>query len=523
MSYINPQIPTIGGVVDDLSPQLGGSLDVNAYGIRGATGSGAGAGGNMLIYGGNGGPTGDGGYMFLTAGAGGSSGNGNGGTCYVYGGTGRGTGTGGQMLIKSGFNTNTGVGGTINILAGTGGGGGGPINITGGAVTSTQNPYAGAGGGVTITGGVSSGDNPGGDITLVSGAAGPAKPGVQVVDVGNSRTPASPTGLANDATVYTAAIVVDGGSSQPISVVGSAAQTYATLVSELNADTTGATWAVTFFDLQVDSDTTGSSSSVAITDTDLFSSLSNFVAINSAIAGTDAGSAGAIVIPTQTAPAVTTNKLYNVAGALTWNGTDLTAGGGAATNLATTGADVVIGAAAPPTTGQTLTATSATTATWQTPAAAGIANVVEDTTPQLGGNLDVNGNDIVSVSNGDIDIIPNGSGRTRITNIEAPLQTNTQTGTSYTAVLDDAEKMITLNNAAAITVTIPANASVAYPVGTKLNFMQLGAGQVTVAITSDTLNVESTLTLLLVGQYAVATAFKVTATTWVLFGNLEAA
>jgi hypothetical protein len=40
----------------------------------------------------------------------------------------------------------------------------------------------------------------------------------------------------------------------------------------------------------------------------------------------------------------------------------------------------------------------------------GIANVVEDTTPQLGGDLDVNGNDIVSTSNANIDIIPNGTG-----------------------------------------------------------------------------------------------------------------
>ena len=39
-----------------------------------------------------------------------------------------------------------------------------------------------------------------------------------------------------------------------------------------------------------------------------------------------------------------------------------------------------------------------------------ISNVSEDSTPQLGGNLDVNGNDIVSVSNGNIDILPNGSG-----------------------------------------------------------------------------------------------------------------
>ena len=40
----------------------------------------------------------------------------------------------------------------------------------------------------------------------------------------------------------------------------------------------------------------------------------------------------------------------------------------------------------------------------------GIANVVEDTTPQLGGNLDVNGNDIVSTSDANIDIVPNGTG-----------------------------------------------------------------------------------------------------------------
>ena len=42
--------------------------------------------------------------------------------------------------------------------------------------------------------------------------------------------------------------------------------------------------------------------------------------------------------------------------------------------------------------------------------AAGIADIQADSTPQLGGNLDVNGNDIVSVSNGDIDLDPNGSG-----------------------------------------------------------------------------------------------------------------
>ena len=43
-----------------------------------------------------------------------------------------------------------------------------------------------------------------------------------------------------------------------------------------------------------------------------------------------------------------------------------------------------------------------------------ISNIVEDTTPQLGGDLDVNGNDIVSTSNGNITITPNGSGVVRL-------------------------------------------------------------------------------------------------------------
>ena len=43
--------------------------------------------------------------------------------------------------------------------------------------------------------------------------------------------------------------------------------------------------------------------------------------------------------------------------------------------------------------------------------AGGLTSVAADSTPQLGGDLDVNGQDIVSVSNGNIDILPNGSGK----------------------------------------------------------------------------------------------------------------
>jgi hypothetical protein len=48
----------------------------------------------------------------------------------------------------------------------------------------------------------------------------------------------------------------------------------------------------------------------------------------------------------------------------------------------------------------------------QGPAGAdGATNIISDTAPQLGGNLDVNGNDIVSTSNGDIELDPNGTGK----------------------------------------------------------------------------------------------------------------
>jgi hypothetical protein len=101
-----------------------------------------------------------------------------------------------------------------------------------------------------------------------------------------------------------------------------------------------------------------------------------------------------------------------------------------------------------------------------------------------------------------------------------PYTINAQTD-SYTAVLTDAGKLITLTKATAVTMTIPANASVAYAVGTVLNFYQGGAGQVTVAITSDTLS--SATTLKLRAQHSVAQAIKLTSTTWVLTGDLAAA
>ena len=49
------------------------------------------------------------------------------------------------------------------------------------------------------------------------------------------------------------------------------------------------------------------------------------------------------------------------------------------------------------------------------------SDVVDDTSPQLGGDLDVNGNAIVSASNGNIAITPNGSGKVIIDGLSHPV------------------------------------------------------------------------------------------------------
>jgi len=99
-------------------------------------------------------------------------------------------------------------------------------------------------------------------------------------------------------------------------------------------------------------------------------------------------------------------------------------------------------------------------------------------------------------------------------------QFNAQTGTSYTLVLTDVAKVISLTNAAAITLTVPTNASVAFPIGTQILLYQGGAGQVTIS-SSATIRSQGTK-LKLFGQYAVAGLLKVATDEWVAFGNLTA-
>ena len=102
-----------------------------------------------------------------------------------------------------------------------------------------------------------------------------------------------------------------------------------------------------------------------------------------------------------------------------------------------------------------------------------------------------------------------------------PTTTNAQTGTTYTPVLSDAGKIIEISNSSAITLTIPTNASVAFPVGTQITILQTGAGQITVADPSGgTLN--ATPGKKLRTQWSSATLLKRATDTWVLIGDLTA-
>jgi len=101
-------------------------------------------------------------------------------------------------------------------------------------------------------------------------------------------------------------------------------------------------------------------------------------------------------------------------------------------------------------------------------------------------------------------------------------QLNAQTGTTYTLALTDVAKIVTLSNASAITLTVPTNASIAFPIGTQILIYQGGAGAITITPAGGvTINSEGGK-LTTVDQYAVAGLVKLATDEWVAFGNLTA-
>jgi hypothetical protein len=111
-----------------------------------------------------------------------------------------------------------------------------------------------------------------------------------------------------------------------------------------------------------------------------------------------------------------------------------------------------------------------------------------------------------------------------LTSPKVNLGIEAQTGTTYTTVLDDNGKLITLTNAASIAVTIPLNSSVAYPVGAQLNMAQMGAGQVTVSGDVGVTVVSTGATASAPkarAQYSTLTAVQTSTDNWLVMGDIS--
>lgn len=198
-----------------------------------------------------------------------------------------------------------------------------------------------------------------------------------------------------------------------------------------------------------------------------------------------------------------------------------------------------------------------------------------DTTPQLGGNLDVNGNSIVSTSNGNITIEPNGTGDVLLNadavrigddNTDATIATrgtgdlilttnqgaanqgviriydgangniqltpngtgsviinipiNAQPVTTYTLALTDAAKMVEINSGLPATVTVPTSSSVNFPIGTQILISGLSGGVITIAGAVGVNILSSGNKKKLAAQYSIATLIKKATDDWYLAGDI---
>jgi len=115
-----------------------------------------------------------------------------------------------------------------------------------------------------------------------------------------------------------------------------------------------------------------------------------------------------------------------------------------------------------------------------------------------------------------------GDGTNAVEFASSTLLTSAQTA-SYTLVLADKDKLVEVSNASANTVTIPTNATVAYPIGTQIHILQTGAGQTTVSgaggVTVNSTGATAASPKLRV-QWSAATAIKRSTDTWVVVGDI---
>jgi len=119
-----------------------------------------------------------------------------------------------------------------------------------------------------------------------------------------------------------------------------------------------------------------------------------------------------------------------------------------------------------------------------------------------------------------INALPTASSTTTFTNKNTVLSIVTKTA-SDTLELTDAGKDIEMNVGSANNISIPTNASVAFPIGTQIVLTQLGSGQTSVVALAGVTIRSSGGKLKITDQYSGATLIKRDTNEWVLFGNLS--
>ena len=131
------------------------------------------------------------------------------------------------------------------------------------------------------------------------------------------------------------------------------------------------------------------------------------------------------------------------------------------------------------------------------------------------------------LSLGDVsDTTTNAAGDTKTTTVQQVInnhETNPQTGTTYTLVLADRGKTVTMNNAAANSVEIVTNATTAFPIGTSIIIRQIGAGVTTIAAASGvTLDGTATGSAAISTRYKAAVITKMATNIWYVDGAVGA-
>jgi hypothetical protein len=241
---------------------------------------------------------------------------------------------------------------------------------------------------------------------------------------------------------------------------------------------------------------------------------------------------------------VGTNSLYNASalgyGAIVTANNSIQLGNTDVTNVKTSGT-ITAGAITYPkiagTNGQVLTTNGSNTASWVSPTSVTVGTIsstsnANGATITSGGVLNLTPADATNggvVTNGtqtfggDKTIVGNISTTGSLTGANAATSTisgfaanmNTQTGTSYTLLTSDNGKIITLNNASAITLTVPALFT-----GFNCMIVQLGVGEVTLTASGTTISNRSSYTKT-AGTNAIVSLIGLSGTSFISAGDMR--